>query len=761
MHYHKWPENGVGTTEAYYTDTKGIYVESRNLNHPYLWDKMSSEFPEYEEQVSTLMADIGAAFKADYTKKVTGSIPDEKALYSHFSYHPEMFPALRKYYTEGTWLQMLKEELSSFCPVLYAGYIKDGAGHDFVLDGYTEDDYFHVNWGWYGECNGYYTLSALAPYLYKEGFNEEQSALFNFKPNTSFSTVPNDWIQFGIHPGLTDGGGIDIPEILKGYRFRINGLTVKNLSAVDFEGIIRGAVTDKEGNIKEWITDNIDCSLSVEKHCLLYDWHLTAIINNSIEPEDRIRFFYKHKESDTWNLIKSSTQKCNWEVVISDKLINIEDKHNWIQPRSSGLVLHEIIEGHSFFIDTLSVKNSSFVEFIGILRGAVTDKDGNIKEWITENIDCAITCNDFHNYKYQIEASITTPVNSDDRIRFFYRHKEANTWNLIKSSDGEDCNWEVVIGDVLSKIKIEDKDDWLLFNSPGIVIPKIVKEHCFSIEELWFHNSSSLNFEGQFRGAVTDKDGNIKEWITNALNLKMELPIKKNFRYRLVGATINNPTNPDDRIRFFYKHKDSDNWFLIKPKQQENCNWEIVLGDNIPSEVENWVQIKSPGIVMSDAEIIEGQSFCIDTLYVHNPSFVDFKGELRGAVTDKEGNIKEWITDTYQAYWSALLHNKWYCWCSINAVINNPISVGDRIRFFYKSIDSETWHLIKPQDGENSKWEIPLHDECDIVEAITPLMNDIPIAIFTTTGQKVSNTQKGQIYIFRYKNGTIEKKLVK
>lgn len=46
-------------------------------------------------------------------------------------------------------------------PVLYAG--GDADSHAFVVDGYSLNDYFHVNWGWGGNCDGYYLLSYLHP----------------------------------------------------------------------------------------------------------------------------------------------------------------------------------------------------------------------------------------------------------------------------------------------------------------------------------------------------------------------------------------------------------------------------------------------------------------------------------------------------------------------------------------------------------------------------------------------------------------------
>ena len=38
------------------------------------------------------------------------------------------------------------------------------AGHNVVVDGYNTDDYFHLNFGWGGQSNGWYLLPDEIPY---------------------------------------------------------------------------------------------------------------------------------------------------------------------------------------------------------------------------------------------------------------------------------------------------------------------------------------------------------------------------------------------------------------------------------------------------------------------------------------------------------------------------------------------------------------------------------------------------------------------
>ena len=74
MHHHRWPERAVGVTEAY-TTLGGLDVPARDLNHAYDWDNMLETYIEgkYSEveatAMATLMADLGHAFKAEYTDR--------------------------------------------------------------------------------------------------------------------------------------------------------------------------------------------------------------------------------------------------------------------------------------------------------------------------------------------------------------------------------------------------------------------------------------------------------------------------------------------------------------------------------------------------------------------------------------------------------------------------------------------------------------------------------------------------------------------
>lgn len=68
-------------------------------------------------------------------------------------------------YTPEQWRELLKNELRNGRPVLYTGYTQNIDGHAFVIDGFDENDRFHVNWGYGGAYDGnYYDITQLAAF---------------------------------------------------------------------------------------------------------------------------------------------------------------------------------------------------------------------------------------------------------------------------------------------------------------------------------------------------------------------------------------------------------------------------------------------------------------------------------------------------------------------------------------------------------------------------------------------------------------------
>lgn len=331
MHHHRWPESGKGVTDAY-TTAKGIYVPMRDLNHAYDWDNMLETYVEgeYNEQeaeaVAVLMADLGHAFKAEYTALDTGAFPDMVALYEKFGYSPASNRVLRRDHTTEYWIATLRNEIEASRPIYYAGYTLDNSGHAFVIDGVDDNNYFHVNWGWGGMCDGFFLIDnlTLENYLFEA----------------------NHWAVLGMHPmrdGEVDNWLVLTSAGLKastaafeqGVPFEISPISLSNNSQLNFVGEIRIGVCDVKGEIKSWATESqrfeIPAMYGASSDAM------TAVVNNEILEGDRIALFYRSDSSQKWFKVEPYTESACAEIVL--KYAPIGKKTSMAFDRATGVLV--------------------------------------------------------------------------------------------------------------------------------------------------------------------------------------------------------------------------------------------------------------------------------------------------------------------------------------------------------------------------------------------------------------------------------------
>lgn len=100
-------------------------------------------------------------------------------------------------YSQRQWFRLLMQELEAGRPVVYAGYISSGGGHAFVVDGMDSHGFFHVNWGYGGQYDGWFDLQVLTPQESPleptmegtvMGLNHMQEALFLAPDSVEYQT---------------------------------------------------------------------------------------------------------------------------------------------------------------------------------------------------------------------------------------------------------------------------------------------------------------------------------------------------------------------------------------------------------------------------------------------------------------------------------------------------------------------------------------------------------------------------------------------
>lgn len=208
MKYWNYPAQGSGF-HSYNHPTYGTLSANFGAT-TYNWNAMPNYVNSANSAVATLMYHCGVGVEMNYGVSATGGsgsyviidyspTPQQTAEYAfktYFDYdNTTLQGVLRSNYSDTNWINLLKNELDASRPIQYAGF--GSGGHTWVMDGYDNNNFFHMNWGWGGSQDGYFQLNALNPGAGGIGgggytFNNDQQALIGIQPADA-GTVPQNY----------------------------------------------------------------------------------------------------------------------------------------------------------------------------------------------------------------------------------------------------------------------------------------------------------------------------------------------------------------------------------------------------------------------------------------------------------------------------------------------------------------------------------------------------------------------------------------
>ena len=265
MKYYNHPKRGKGHSEPYKLTTSGSdktkngVQPSVNFEIDYDWDNMlntytSSATERQQNAVSTLTYHIAVSSKRDYFVGGSGeSIEEGSATGSFndfFGYDKSMKRLHRKYYDDAAIEALIRKQLDLGLPVYYWGMNSaKTVDHGFIIDGYDNTGNFHINWGWGGDADGYYSLSDLTPRRSRDrgpdfNFNSSAQIHINIKPD-----------EGGVSD-LTTDQALDVFTTSKTTVFQNEAFTVAAkimhptyVEAPSGIGHVGAALVDSKGNI--------------------------------------------------------------------------------------------------------------------------------------------------------------------------------------------------------------------------------------------------------------------------------------------------------------------------------------------------------------------------------------------------------------------------------------------------------------------------------------------------------------------------------
>ena len=160
MYYYKHPVRGTGEHSYIWNDQE---LSSDFSSHYYDWENMftvnSASLTDVQKQaVAQLMYDCGVSVEAKYGVNLT-----EANIYrqfvDYFGYDSSSAWIYKSSRSNVYWEKTINEELLAGRPVYYRGANENDAGHLYVIDGCDDKNYYHINWGWNGSQDGYFTIT--------------------------------------------------------------------------------------------------------------------------------------------------------------------------------------------------------------------------------------------------------------------------------------------------------------------------------------------------------------------------------------------------------------------------------------------------------------------------------------------------------------------------------------------------------------------------------------------------------------------------
>lgn len=237
---------GCIATEAYTSAEKQYAVEAMPAVSKFDYKNIINGTPLENDQidaVAKMLAQIGRALKMDYTPNGSGAPLSviKKQIVEAFRLCSTVKEMSQKKKGETKFRNAIISDLKLNRPVLVYGANEANTGaHIFICDGYDETtDKFHMNWGWFGDFDGWYDLTALG------------AKFSNGKKAFDFSY--NRWIYYNIQPtyylgDVNSDNRINMVDVSSAISDR--GRTDAPQSDVDYDG----TVTMKDVQL---ITDHI------------------------------------------------------------------------------------------------------------------------------------------------------------------------------------------------------------------------------------------------------------------------------------------------------------------------------------------------------------------------------------------------------------------------------------------------------------------------------------------------------------------------
>src|ERR1051326_4657122 len=179
----KWNYPATGTGSSSYNSGSYGTLSANYGATTYNWANMPNNSSNAD--VALISYHCGVSVDMAYSPNGSGAQVcggNPSAQYSYVTYFKYATAIVCKAQAteRSNWITELENEFNAGRPMEYQGDDASAGGHTWVGDGYDASNNIHMNWGWGGYNNGYYSVTNLNPSGYN--FSQQTGGLINIKP---------------------------------------------------------------------------------------------------------------------------------------------------------------------------------------------------------------------------------------------------------------------------------------------------------------------------------------------------------------------------------------------------------------------------------------------------------------------------------------------------------------------------------------------------------------------------------------------------
>jgi hypothetical protein len=435
MKYWNYPANGTGFNS--YNHPTYNTLSANFANTTYQWSSMPNIVSSPNNAVATLMYHCGVAVEMLYGVAATGGSSSyvinsyspsvdqtcENAFKTYFGYNASTLQGVQRVnYTDSNWINLLKNELNLSRPIQYAG-IGGGGGHTWVCDGYDNNNFFHMNWGWGGNSDAYFLLDTLNPGTLgtgggSGGFTSDQQALIGIQPPSSAISY-NITLNNNVTPSLSTIG--------YGNAFSVS-TNISNDGTNSFTGDYTIGIFDSNNNFIDYVETKTNYTLQGG-----YTYSNDLVFSNSglfsMLPGTYKLYVYYRATGGNWKAVQNYGSYTNFAqiTVVNPNSIQL----NSVMTASPST---NFIQGQSASVN-LNIANNGTSTFIGQYKVGLFNLDGTLVQNIaTLNEGSGLPVGFTYNSPYLTFTTSSITANPGTYLVALQHKTTTGNWELTGST---------------------------------------------------------------------------------------------------------------------------------------------------------------------------------------------------------------------------------------------------------------------------------------------------------------------------------------